>query len=91
VTEIIGWDPDRKAIRSWLFSSEGRFAECTWTRTPDGWTIHVEGRGRDEGCDCVCQLLRKGADGLTLRCDADVLAAVLPPACEFERTAGSND
>ncbi len=91
VTEIIGWDPDRKAIRSWLFSSEGRFAECTWSRTPDGWSIHVEGRGRDEGCDCVCQLLRKGADGLTLRCDADVLAAVLPPACEFERTAGSND
>ena len=42
-------------------------------------------------CDCVCQLLRKAADGLTLRCDADVLAAVLPPACEFERTAGSND
>ncbi len=91
VTEIIGWDPDRKAIRSWLFTSEGRFAECTWTRGRDGWTIHVEGRGRDEGCDCVCELLRKGANGLTLRCDADLLAGVVPPACEFERTAGSND
>ena len=92
VTEIVGWDPDRKTIRSWLFTSEGRFAECTWTRTPDGWSIHVEGRGRDEGCDCVCELLRKGASGLTLRCNAeDLLAAVLPPACEFERTAGSND
>jgi uncharacterized protein (TIGR02246 family) len=29
-TEIIGWDPQTKTIRSWLFESTGGFAEGAW-------------------------------------------------------------
>ena len=87
LTEIIGWDPDRRAIRSWIFSSSGRFAEGTWTRDGDTWTVLVEGRGRDEGASCTCTLAPAGADGVAVTCDNDQLADLLPPACEFLRTA----
>ena len=89
LTEIVGWDADRGTVRSWLFTSSGRFAEATWARTADGraWTIRVEGRGRDEGATCTCTLSADGADGLVMTCDSDALAGLLPPACGFARTA----
>ena len=96
LTEIIGWDPERRAIRSWIFTSTGRFAEATWTRSGDAWTrsgdawtVQVEGRGRDEGLECGCTLGRVGVDGLVVRCSSDALAELLPPDCEFTRTARS--
>ncbi|MFM9058461.1 MAG: YybH family protein [Planctomycetaceae bacterium] len=89
LTEIIGWDADRGTIRSWLFTSSGRFAEATWTRAAEGgpWTVRVEGRGRDEGAACTCTVSAAGADGLSMTCDSDALAGLLPPACRFVRTA----
>jgi uncharacterized protein (TIGR02246 family) len=47
-TEIIGWDPIEKQIRSWLFDSTGGFAERTWNfRSTEGeddrWIIHGNG------------------------------------------------
>lgn len=88
LTEIIGWDADRGAIRSWLFTSAGRFAEATWSRAADGrsWTIQVEGRGRDEGATCTCSVSADGADAMAMTCDSDALAGLLPPACGFLRT-----
>ena len=90
LTEIIGWDPDRQAIRSWVFTSAGRFAEGSWTKQGDVWTVRFEGRGRDEGAACDCTLARVGVDGLEIRCSSDSLVAVLPPACAFTRTARSH-
>ena len=39
-TQVIGWDPVAKTIRSWLFDSDGSFAEGTWTREKDRWVIN---------------------------------------------------
>jgi uncharacterized protein (TIGR02246 family) len=41
--QIIGWDPAEKTIRSWVFDSEGGFAEATWTRKEDQWLIQNSG------------------------------------------------
>jgi uncharacterized protein (TIGR02246 family) len=87
ITEVIGWDPDLGAIRSWIFSSDGRFAEATWHRDGDRWTIEVAGRGRDEGSSATCTLVPGPGETLTIRCAAGRLAALLPPACTFARTA----
>jgi uncharacterized protein (TIGR02246 family) len=87
LTEIIGWDPDRQVVRSWIFTSTGRFAEATWTKAGNAWTVRVEGRGHDEGTGCECTLERVGVDGLVVRCSSEALAELLPPACEFTRTA----
>jgi uncharacterized protein (TIGR02246 family) len=87
LTEIIGWDPDRRCVRSWFFGSTGRFGEATWARDGETWRLHVEGRGADEGRECLCTLEPVGPDRVELRCDGDALAGLLPPACSFVRTA----
>ncbi|MEI8371094.1 MAG: SgcJ/EcaC family oxidoreductase [Planctomycetia bacterium] len=87
ITEIIGWDPERQQVRSWLFTSDGRFAEGWWTRDGDRWSVRLEGRGADESATCTFALERVGPDGLSIRRTGDALADVMPPACEFVRTA----
>ena len=42
-TQIIGWDPIAKQIRSWIFDSAGGFAEGKWTRKGDRWLIQQTG------------------------------------------------
>ncbi|MEM8953507.1 MAG: SgcJ/EcaC family oxidoreductase [Verrucomicrobiota bacterium] len=46
--EIIGWDPLKETIRSWLFDSEGGFAEREWSfrsgeNEDNRWIIHGNG------------------------------------------------
>jgi len=41
--QIIGWDPAEKQIRSWVFDSEGGFAEGTWTKKGNRWFIQNNG------------------------------------------------
>ena len=41
--QIIGWDPVAKQIRSWVFDSDGGFAEGKWTRKGDRWLIQQAG------------------------------------------------
>lgn len=37
--QIIGWDPARKQIRSWVFDSDGGFTEGTWKKIDNRWTV----------------------------------------------------
>jgi uncharacterized protein (TIGR02246 family) len=87
LTEIIGWDPERQEIRSWMFSSDGRFAEATWSRSGEGWAIAVEGRGLDAGRTATGLLLPVGPDAVEVRWQGAGLEGLLPPACSFTRTA----
>lgn len=85
ITEIIGWDPDRGQIRSWLYSSDARFAEAAWSREGNVWTLRLE----DAAGDCLCTLTREGPDEMTCRCDNDRFADIAPPACDSLRTAAA--
>ncbi len=38
-TQVIGWDAARQQIRSWVFDSEGGFAEGVWTRQENRWIV----------------------------------------------------
>jgi len=40
-TQVIGWDPAAKTIRSWMFDSEGGFGEALWSRQGNRWTIQA--------------------------------------------------
>jgi uncharacterized protein (TIGR02246 family) len=42
-TEIIGWDPAHRTVRSWVFDSAGGFAEHVWSRDGDRWLIQATG------------------------------------------------
>jgi len=85
VTEIIGWDPESQLIRSWVFTSAGRFAEGTWTPTSDGWRVRLEGRGSDMGRTYECVIARRGPDGVSVSGPRDGLAAALAPVCDVVR------
>jgi uncharacterized protein (TIGR02246 family) len=41
--QIIGWDAAEKQIRSWVFDSDGTFAEGKWSRNEDTWTVQQVG------------------------------------------------
>jgi uncharacterized protein (TIGR02246 family) len=42
-TQRIGWDPVAKKVRSWVFDSEGGFAEALWIRQGDQWIVKSQG------------------------------------------------
>jgi uncharacterized protein (TIGR02246 family) len=84
LTEIIGWDESRREIRSWLFSSDGRSAQGSWSRDGQTWTVRFDAGAGD---DCVHSLTLAGADELTCSASSARLNDLLPPACDYLRTA----
>jgi uncharacterized protein (TIGR02246 family) len=41
-TQVIGWDPVSKRIRSWIFDSNGSFGEGEWTNAGNNWTVKTK-------------------------------------------------
>jgi uncharacterized protein (TIGR02246 family) len=41
--QFIGWDPANKQIRSWVFDSDGGFADGKWTKKGNRWLIQQTG------------------------------------------------
>lgn len=41
-TEMIGWDPATRTIRSWSFDSQGGFEQAVWNRDGDSWLIKAD-------------------------------------------------
>ena len=39
--QIIGWDPAEQAIRSWVFDSDGGFAQGQWTKQGNRWIVQT--------------------------------------------------
>lgn len=42
-SQRIGWDPQAKQIRSWMFDSAGGFGDATWTPAGDDWICKAKG------------------------------------------------
>ena len=40
-TQIIGWDPQAQAIRSWVFDSDGGFGAGRWQQNGNRWTVQT--------------------------------------------------
>jgi uncharacterized protein (TIGR02246 family) len=38
-TQVIGWDPESKVIRSWMFDSHGGFGEGVWSQRDGAWSV----------------------------------------------------
>jgi uncharacterized protein (TIGR02246 family) len=41
-TQVIGWDPVAKKIRSWIFDTKAGFGEGVWSREGNRWTVKVK-------------------------------------------------
>lgn len=42
-TQRIGWDPQAKQLRSWIFDTTGGFSEATWTNLQETWLSKAKG------------------------------------------------
>ena len=91
ITEIIGWDQERGQIRSWLFTSDGRFAEGSWSQEGNAWSVRMESVSAATANDCLYTLTRTGPDDIACRCNTDGFADLMPPACDYVRTARAGD
>lgn len=40
--QFVGWDPAREQIRSWVFDSDGGFAEAVWTHSGERWLVKTK-------------------------------------------------
>jgi uncharacterized protein (TIGR02246 family) len=40
-TQVIGWDPVTKKLRSWIFDSKAGFGEGQWSREGNKWRVEV--------------------------------------------------
>ena len=56
--QIVGWDPKNKNIRSWLFDSEGGYAEGIWQKKNDNWLITTAGILPDGGTGTAVHIVR---------------------------------
>ena len=41
-TQVIGWDPAVKRLRSWVFDSKAGFGEGEWSRAGKSWTVNLK-------------------------------------------------
>jgi uncharacterized protein (TIGR02246 family) len=66
VTQMIGWDPNARNIRSWSFESSGGFGEAVWARDGNKWLIKGQSTLRD-GKKLIATnvVTRLGEDALT--------------------------
>jgi uncharacterized protein (TIGR02246 family) len=62
-TQRIGWDPQAKQIRSWIFDSAGGFGEVVWTRVEDTWVCKAKGvRSDGTSASATRKLIRAAED-----------------------------
>jgi uncharacterized protein (TIGR02246 family) len=41
-SQMIGWDPVAKKIRSWIFDNKAGFGEGEWSKSGNTWTVNVK-------------------------------------------------
>lgn len=84
-TQRIGWDPARGQIKTWIFDTEGGFAEGYWSRNGDEWVIKAEGVQQDGRHASVTNILRRlGKDRASWRSvDRTLGGFAMPGVDEF--------
>jgi uncharacterized protein (TIGR02246 family) len=60
--EIVGWDPDRQQIRSWIFDSNGGFGESSWSYKGGHWVIRASNVSPDGSRSTAENVLTKVDD-----------------------------
>lgn len=56
--QVVGWDPQAKQIRSWVFDSDGGFGDGTWEKKESRWYVHSTGVLPEGGKSASVQIIR---------------------------------
>lgn len=74
-TQRIGWDPQKKEIRSWIFDDAGGFSEAVWTQTGDDWVCKAKGVTPDGESASTTRTLTRADNERVIWRSTDRLAA----------------
>lgn len=61
-TQRIGWDPQSKQVRSWIFDSQGGFGEAVWTPVGDKWVCKASGVSAEGAASSATRTLTKSTN-----------------------------
>jgi uncharacterized protein (TIGR02246 family) len=82
-SQVIGWDPRAKQIRSWTFNSDGSFGEGLWSRNRDEWLVRTSQTLADGRAATATQVISQvDADTTTVQTIGKDVEGVLEPAAE---------
>jgi uncharacterized protein (TIGR02246 family) len=82
-TQIIGWDPRAKQIRSWTFNSDGSFGEGLWSRNQEEWLVRTAQTLPDGRAATATQVIQRlDEDTATVQTIGKGIDGVLEPASE---------
>ena len=82
-TQWIGWDPQAKQIRSWVFDSDGDFGQGRWTRSDNAWIIKASGITGDGLTTSSTQVIEPiNKDSLKLRSTDRIVGSEFLPDIE---------
>jgi len=82
-TQRLGWDPQKKQIRGWIFDSEGGFANSKWLETDGAWTVTTTGVSSAGANRSEIRTLVPGEDRVGVRISNRVLDGEQQPDVEF--------
>ena len=79
-TQWIGWDPQAKQIRSWVFDSEEEFGQGRWTRSGNTWIVKASGITGDGLATSSTQLIEPiNKDSLKMQSTDRIVGTELLP------------
>ncbi len=85
VSQRIGWDPQLKRIRSWVFDSEGGFGESLWTADGNVWLIKATGvRPDGSTASATNMLVPAGKDAYVWRSRDRIVGDEVVPSVEVK-------
>jgi uncharacterized protein (TIGR02246 family) len=80
-TQLIGWDPRAKQIRSWTFNSDGSFGEGLWSRNQEEWLVLTTQTLPDGRAATATQVIKRvDNDTATVQTIGKEVDGVLEPA-----------
>lgn len=82
-SQVIGWDPRSRQIRSWTFNADGSFGDGVWTKAGSDWLIHATQTLLDGGAAAGTYVITPLDDNtLTLRLVGQEIDGAPVPASE---------
>jgi uncharacterized protein (TIGR02246 family) len=82
-TQVIGWDPRNRQIRTWIFHSDGSFGQGTISRHDDAWMLKMSQTLNDGRTAAGTQILTRVDDNtITVQVIGETVAGELLPTAD---------
>jgi uncharacterized protein (TIGR02246 family) len=82
-SQRLGWDPQRKEIRGWIFDSKGGFAESRWVDAGDSWRVTMSGVTASGESQSETRTLVPGTDRVGVQVSNRLVGGESLPDLEF--------